>query len=70
MFHEIDADSKGYIDAEDLKGLATELKEKFSEEEIELIMRKLDPKKTGKISLTAFIDFNRETIVWSNDYHV
>jgi len=63
VFHEIDADSKGYIDAEDLKGLATELKEKFSEEEIELIMRKLDPKKTGKISLTAFIDFNRETIV-------
>jgi len=32
VFHEIDADSKGYIDAEDLKGLAAELKERFSEE--------------------------------------
>ena len=27
-------------------------------------MRKLDPKKTGKISVTAFIDFNKEEIVW------
>lgn len=30
-------------------------------------MRKLDPKRTGKISLTAFIDFNREHIVWHSD---
>jgi Ca2+-binding EF-hand superfamily protein len=40
-----------------------ELKETLTEEEIQMVMRKLDPKRTGKISLTAFIDFNRESIV-------
>ena len=29
-------------------------------------MRKLDPKRIGKISLTAFIDFNRESIIWND----
>ena len=29
-------------------------------------MRKLDPKRSGKISLTAFIDFNRESIIWND----
>jgi Ca2+-binding EF-hand superfamily protein len=63
IFNEIDIDGKGHIDAEDLRYLATELKESFTEDEIELILRKLDPKRSGKISLTAFIDFNREKIV-------
>ena len=62
VFQEIDIDMKGYIDEEDLRNLASELKESFTEEELELILRKLDPKRSGKISLTAFIDFNRDTI--------
>ena len=63
VFHEIDYLGKGHIDADDLRNLASDLKESFTEEEIDLIMRKLDPKRTGKISLTSFIDFNREKIV-------
>jgi Ca2+-binding EF-hand superfamily protein len=63
VFGEIDADSKGFIGEEDLADLASELKENLTQEEIQMIMRKLDPKRTGKISLTAFIDFNREQIV-------
>lgn len=59
---------KGFINEEDLRNLAEELKEHFSEDDIQIIMRKLDPKTTGKISLTAFIDFNREKIVWSHYY--
>ena len=43
--------------------LALEPKESLSQEEVQMIMRKLNPKRTGKISLTAFIDFNREHIV-------
>ena len=27
-------------------------------------MNKLDPKKTGKISLNAFMEFNRQKIYW------
>lgn len=62
VFGEIDADSKGFLSQDDLADMAAELKETLSQEEIEMIMRKLDPKRTGKISLTAFIDFNREQI--------
>ena len=32
IFHEIDLDDKGFIDAEDLRNLAGELKETFTEE--------------------------------------
>nr|VVW87152.1 unnamed protein product [Nymphaea colorata] len=63
VFGEIDAENKGFISEDDLADLAIELKENLSQEEIQMIMRKLDPKRTGKISLTAFIDFNREHIV-------
>jgi Ca2+-binding EF-hand superfamily protein len=63
VFGEVDADSKGFISEDDLLDLAAELKESLSQEEVQMIMRKLDPKRTGKISLTAFIDFNREHIV-------
>ena len=63
VFGEIDADSKGFISEDDLLDLAAELKESLSQEEVQMVMRKLDPKRTGKISLTAFIDFNREHIV-------
>ena len=62
VFNEIDSDMKGFIDAEDLRNLAADLKETFTEEEIEIILRKLDPKRTGQISLAAFVDFNREKI--------
>ncbi len=54
---------KGYIDEEDLRNLAAQLKESFTEDEIQLILRKLDTTRTGRISLTAFIDFNRENII-------
>ena len=47
----------------DLLDLALELKESVTQEEVEMMMQKLDAKRTGKISLTAFIDFNREHIV-------
>jgi len=59
----MDAESKGFISEDDLLDLALELKESVTQEEVQMIMRKLDPKRTGKISLTAFIDFNREHIV-------
>lgn len=59
VFNEIDTQMKGYIDAEDLRNLASELKESFTQDQIQLILRKLDPKKSGQITLTAFIDFNR-----------
>ena len=63
VFGELDSSAKGFLDEEDLRDLAAELKESLSEEEIQLVMRKLDPRRTGRISLTAFIDFNREPIV-------
>ena len=62
VFNEIDQDFKGYLDEEDLRNMASELKEEITEEEIKIIMKKLDPKKTGKISLQAFMEFNREKI--------
>jgi len=39
--------------------LALDLKEELPDEEIKIIMNKLDPKRTGKISLDAFLEFNR-----------
>lgn len=62
VFNEIDQDFKGYLDEEDLRNLAIELKEEITEEEIKIIMKKLDPKKTGRISLETFMEFNREKI--------
>ena len=59
----MEAESKGFISEDDLLDLALELKESVTQEEVEMMMQKLDPKRTGKISLTAFIDFNREHIV-------
>ena len=59
VFNEIDTQMKGHIDAEDLRNLASELKESFTQDQIQLILRKLDPKRSGKITLTAFVDFNR-----------
>ena len=59
----MEAESKGFISEDDLLDLALELKESVTQEEVEMMMQKLDAKRTGKISLTAFIDFNREHIV-------
>ena len=44
-----------------LLDLAAELKESLSQEEVQMMMRKSDPRRTGRISLSSFIDFNRNT---------
>lgn len=40
--------------------MAADLKEDLTEAQIKIIMTKLDPKKTGKISIETFMEFNRQ----------
>lgn len=62
VFEEVDSDTKGFLTADDLRNLAHQLKQDLPDEEIKIIMSKLDPRRTGKISLQAFLEFNRQKI--------
>lgn len=62
VFEEVDSDTKGFLTADDLRNLAHQLKQDLPDEEIKIIMNKLDPRRTGKISLQAFLEFNRQKI--------
>ena len=62
VFQEIDQGAKGWLDKDDLTNMAKQLKEDLSEDDIKIIMRKLDPKRTGRISIEAFMEFNRQKI--------
>jgi Ca2+-binding EF-hand superfamily protein len=62
VFNEVDQELKGYLNADDLRSMAAELKEELTEPEIKMVFEKLDPKKTGKISFEAFMEFHLQKV--------
>ena len=59
IFENFDEDGKGYITEEDLVAAAEELGEEITSQEIKEMINHCDPKGEGKISLDAFITFNK-----------
>ena len=59
IFENFDEDGKGYINEDDLVAAAEELGEEVSPQEIKEMINNCDPTGEGKISLEAFIAFNK-----------
>jgi len=59
IFENFDEDGKGYISEEDLVNAAEELNEDITPAEIKEMLSHCDPEGEGKISLEAFIAFNK-----------
>jgi hypothetical protein len=54
-FNAIDKDGTGYVEKSELREMASELAYRFSEEELDALMKDTDADKDGKISLGEFI---------------
>ena len=61
VFDQIDRDRKGFINVEDLRELALELREPLPDDKtLETMIKVCDPKNTGIISWENFFKFNKK----------
>lgn len=59
IFQNFDEEGKGYISEEDLLAAAEELQEEVTPAELREMINYCDPDGEGKISLKAFVAFNK-----------